>query len=1786
VAAGFRPYLRCRASGRPRTNFDHMSTSEHTWKSSIHRTPVGVREWRVSDRESLPPQSLVLHPAYRGLVAFGTLGMLLVVCWLLLMLIQGPPTSHVVMIGVTEYGNDLIPLNDFGRQDMEGLERGLSTINRLLGRRQFALRATGGREDESDAGRASTGSDNNISSESYTRVFEDLNRVAGMGRCNVLVFCSLHARVDSAGQGTCRLMFLNADGNSSTGEVSLKELLSVLAKLNARHVFLFIDANRLTSDWKLGVLSNQFSNFLKAEVAKIDADNLTVICAAAAGQRSWTDERLRMSTFFRSTLDALSGDADGWAGGSRDNVVDSEEMFTFVHKRVEDWVWKNRGEPQTVERLGSAANIPLAVNVGGQQRLLAAAAEQQAADQAASEKPEEQKADAKTEQPDAAGKAESVAEADAADSKAATGEKAEKVEAPDQPGKAQARARLRAVWKLRDAWWADGSLAVSDPAVWRHVQVELLRCQEQYRHAEFAAVIDRLEQLEDRVSGIGGMIDGRWIARSESRWPVGLASLVWPARQKDAADAAPEPDPDPEDAKRREQLIAMVDDWLQAAADKLPDLAPLRRMVRDQPDGVDLLISEIHQRALQPGNCRRPAVERLKSLVDLIPQSKRPASLVFLSRFSDLRGGDGDPQQAELDGMCRDVLEQRLELERLLFELLRHPELARHIAREFGVAVRELKAAQRWLLLTDGRVPIARNLDDTAPKSDYVRQHVKQCREHVANTRELFNQVREAVRLRARILSELPALAVWKARVAEADPSRGFPPPDSNQQDLLAVWKAAAGHRDVLAPLQARDGKDITLFTREIAKQNGSLRARFQGVREVWENELRELIAADLQAVDWQRIDRALRSPWIQAEDREQLVDLRQSGSLVVSGADRATLDDRDTTRRVPGMWQGWWAIQALNTSGRDTETLLREWQVWKDKAASETRSASRPTAESRLAGLRLADGIRRELQAVVRDVTSETPDPAADRLLHIAGLTEERLGRVRSDVGDQDGVLRLLEVFRDGVRGDLDSRKQSAGSPLADYQRRYNAMLRRIDRDIDTSESEPKLTGTLQRGKDQNGKDVVRLKLELDGLDGQDKTPVRTVALCTIASLNRQGRSLSDAGDTVLDQVPGSYGLTFSTQTADVPQADLTVAVLDVATRVPLAIWCDELQQPSAPDKWRVVFRAENDPLDPKLDSRNQHPVPRHTVVTLPTSGEQPHVLQAYLIKPAVDSSVNTVAVSMWARDVDGQRRGKPLAENVRVDVSGESEQLRLIAFPAAAAAAPAATSNAKAPQGTDLANGVVLQIKPLEPLSKPGFEYDVLFDVLRPLDYLKQEPVLRFEEKQLSVAVERRSGSDSDVLLPEAIPIRLRLPGRVDKQRNDQSLLEQSLTAEDPAKTVYASFSQDVINSLNRRKFEVLLDVGGVPHAFRWEDVRPGSRGQLQRGDARWCEIIEPIDRAIFDGKAEIPLRVKLDGSDLRVPLVANSEPPWKLSYRLSPAGSRNDPTRSISGKKAYVIYRPRRAAFQLLGLAEGVWQVQVAVDDFVWPNVRPTQTGTFILDLTLKRGDTTVSRDSRFVIDSTSPTAETIGEIRRKVNVREQTLDFQLKAQDPQSGLQEVIAVFDLDNDRKIGEDERRNAEDTASGEDGGPFVSYGSPLENGKGRALQETIKVPLPEQSDKTYRLLLQVTNGAGTPSELIHADVKVMPAIVAVEVRTQIAQKDRYDWTVLDETGKPSVHAPPRKSRMSPQTFLLPVGKYTFKVNGRRAGFTTIAITDKDWRGKPLGRPFDRQVEIAVSLKK
>src|SRR5262249_18012182 len=124
------------------------------------------------------------------------------------------------------------------------------------------------------------------------------------------------------------------------------DILNRLAKLaSARHKVLILDATRITANWQLGMLHNDFARALAALEGRIaEIPNLIVLSASDVDQRSWISEEWRQTAFAHALIEGLRGAAPD---RDQDGRISAWELYEYVQGRVATWVESNRGAVQT-----------------------------------------------------------------------------------------------------------------------------------------------------------------------------------------------------------------------------------------------------------------------------------------------------------------------------------------------------------------------------------------------------------------------------------------------------------------------------------------------------------------------------------------------------------------------------------------------------------------------------------------------------------------------------------------------------------------------------------------------------------------------------------------------------------------------------------------------------------------------------------------------------------------------------------------------------------------------------------------------------------------------------------------------------------------------------------------------------------------------------------------------------------------------------------------------------------------------------------------------------------------------------------------------------------------------------------------------------------------------------------------------------------------------------------------------------------------------------------------------
>lgn len=124
------------------------------------------------------------------------------------------------------------------------------------------------------------------------------------------------------------------------GKLDIANLLVNLKPI-AKRKLLILDATHSPTDWRQGVLVNDFATGLMALAPEIAADpTLLVLCSSSPGQRSWVSEEFGQSVFAHFLIEGLKGGAiDGRAG-----PITAVELLPYVRKKVNDWVQSNRAD--------------------------------------------------------------------------------------------------------------------------------------------------------------------------------------------------------------------------------------------------------------------------------------------------------------------------------------------------------------------------------------------------------------------------------------------------------------------------------------------------------------------------------------------------------------------------------------------------------------------------------------------------------------------------------------------------------------------------------------------------------------------------------------------------------------------------------------------------------------------------------------------------------------------------------------------------------------------------------------------------------------------------------------------------------------------------------------------------------------------------------------------------------------------------------------------------------------------------------------------------------------------------------------------------------------------------------------------------------------------------------------------------------------------------------------------------------------------------------------------------
>ena len=164
----------------------------------------------------------------------------------------------------------------------------------------------------------------------------------------VIIYLSMHGVVDRNGQPA-----LIPPGGSPLRSDTWLKVSDLLERIKKEHLpdewhkLLILDCNRMSVNWKLGLLANTFADRLPETLAAKQIPNLVVLNSTSPGERAWTSSELSGSVFGHFLRQGLAGAADETAeGGNGDHRVSLHELAAYLDKHVDGWVRQNRADRQ------------------------------------------------------------------------------------------------------------------------------------------------------------------------------------------------------------------------------------------------------------------------------------------------------------------------------------------------------------------------------------------------------------------------------------------------------------------------------------------------------------------------------------------------------------------------------------------------------------------------------------------------------------------------------------------------------------------------------------------------------------------------------------------------------------------------------------------------------------------------------------------------------------------------------------------------------------------------------------------------------------------------------------------------------------------------------------------------------------------------------------------------------------------------------------------------------------------------------------------------------------------------------------------------------------------------------------------------------------------------------------------------------------------------------------------------------------------------------------------------
>ncbi|WP_231754096.1 hypothetical protein [Caulifigura coniformis] len=1567
------------------------------------------------------------------LLVVGIVAVVAVIGLLLAPIADRVPQTQIVAFGIGSYGGRAtptgnMPVNPFGKRDAQAFDSLAEQFpDQFLPVRQ---------------------EDNALSGAQLLSFLEQEAQSPAVAGRNLIVFCTLHALVQPSGGIELFAIDATPDSPSSTGGamVPLDDLVERLQRSVARHVLLALDVSRLQSNWRSGILTNDVVAQAQSAANSSTSSTQTpvaILLAASPGQASWPADM--QSAFVTALVAGLSGEADGavdggspTAKGAQDRRVTLHELAAFARTRVAAQVSTQFGAPQTVQLIKDTTDYPLAV-VNPPRPARPAPSK----DQASPAKPPE--ATVATTKP--------AADGDTEPGKAPP-------PTPPKPRPFDWQARLAEMRAARDALQESGRISVLRsrmPFAWRALdaQLELAESLIQGGQADLAPdVVQRADLLEKSL----------------------LAGSATSAADLDAARRAL--GFSPSNAPPSREALAAAAKYLQSlvtAPPPMPGVAPPPVLPADQvPDAWTIQTWLRQQLLADPGSRAWPELRKIVSKLDEI-------------------GGLPPTVEAMLvrNAVQMDNAEARLAAGNSLSRLFTLRDRARRLAVERTTALpliqddiasvlHALTAAERWMLIVGSERP------ETTQWLDQAESTLTRCesmgRQYVQTLAD-WND----------LLIELPDYAAWVASRAGDDPRRDLSV--ESLRTVASIWADSERNRQwdvssVVSPWPDRpsrwtdlERKLLTLFVdvqrlkqalfpsgnRPATTSDGSFGYLLSEIalhRRDFQEELSRAIprlgTADKPTPQVkQDARRLLGYAWLSSSDRKPLEALTK---LTPQGDGLASRDvDRD------GVWQGFWAIAAMSLLSQDPEDTSQLWKDWDRLAELSGKAAGTKGDAEQLASIRRRAELGRSVRLTWRKLQDRagavrTDQPASKWALIAATLDPTVIPETDPDQRLLAEESRQLNAWLTLFASDWNQRRWNTRFAGTGAQTPPTAMWELAGatlpgtppvaptlNEIPPPKFNPAREGTLEISAAARGNLPTRLYLTGNRIRLRD-APGQNLAAQAVA------RPAAADGKWVVDLLLDAE--------VDVAQ-DLLVVLAD-DEGFPVDFRQVPLSPPFDPNAWRVEL------VEPKTGVPLQaSPTtnPKGLKVFLPPNGEI--AFKAELIRPVKE---NTPSARLTIFQV-GESGRAPIAENIELKLEAGQERTTIVTDlpPPPPPAAAGEAKNAEALPGplANLALGWVFEItpegqQPIEFVIRPTFWSATKF-VNTP------QPELR--DDRFVAVIERAPAAKDDLLIPDKIPVEMRLPASLQNIVTDFTL-GGPLGA---GQTMTLSFKlpPEWRDRARQNTWDIVLDVAGIPHAYRWRLDASGTLpligGQPPQVNPRLLLATEPkapprLAPIVRRGQEPLHLLFEVDAATLDR---TEGNGDWTLSYKV--VRETDDGVEATPLQHSWRLFSSLNRHVYLNGVQRGVWKVTTAANDY--ETIEPASeirglAGRFRLNAQLTQADDpqtpVASAALRFAVDDDQPPDLAVKGLTTDARLITLDLPFRIESTDLESGIEKLAYGFDANAD-KILQPEEIYENRALIGFDN-PTVAW--PVVVPKSR-------LPKLEKDEETRRLLVQATNSAG-----------------------------------------------------------------------------------------------------------